>query len=99
MIDDALRSAALDRGVELKLMISALHFTPKLFYFLKSLQALDSAARLNNGSIEVKIFKVPATTEFQRQMKGDRRTHNKFMVTEDKCIIGNLPFLNFSIIS
>lgn len=88
MIDEALRRAALERGVEVKLLVAALHFVPKVLYFLKSLQSLDDVARLQGGSIEVKIFKVPAITEFQSQIKRERRTHNKFMVSEDTCVVG-----------
>lgn len=86
VIDDALRRAALDRGVEVKLLVAALHFVPHMLHFLKSLQALNAAA--HPGSIQVRIFKVPAFTEFQSTIARERRTHNKFLVTESSAVIG-----------
>ncbi len=42
IIDDALRLAAVTRGVELRLLVGALHYVPQTMVFLRSLQALNN---------------------------------------------------------
>ncbi|KRZ07255.1 Phospholipase D3 [Trichinella zimbabwensis] len=86
VIDTALRKAVIESGVELKILVAALHFVKENLAFLKSLQAINGCS--SKGSVEIKIFNVPAITAFQRQIARDRRTHNKFMVTENTVIIG-----------
>ncbi|KRZ29838.1 Phospholipase D3 [Trichinella pseudospiralis] len=86
VIDTALRKAVIESGVELKILVAALHFVKENLAFLKSLQAINGCS--TKGSVEIKIFNVPAITAFQRQIARDRRTHNKFMVTENTVIIG-----------
>ena len=52
MIDDALRSAAFDRGIQVRLLISNwTHTAPDTFVYLRSLLVLNGALR--HGSIEV----------------------------------------------
>uniref|UniRef100_A0A5S6Q1J0 PLD phosphodiesterase domain-containing protein n=1 Tax=Trichuris muris TaxID=70415 RepID=A0A5S6Q1J0_TRIMR len=85
VIDNALRKAVVERGVEVKILAAALHFVKENLHFMQSLQALANCA--DKGSIEIKIFKVPAVTDFHKRIARDRRTHNKFMVTEDTVII------------
>ncbi|KFD73191.1 hypothetical protein M514_04796 [Trichuris suis] len=86
IIDNALRKAVVERGVEVKILAAALHFVKENLHFMQSLQTLANCA--DNGTIEIKIFKVPSVTDFHRKIARDRRTHNKFMLTEDTVIIG-----------
>ena len=50
VIDDAIRKAVMERGVEVKLLAAALHFVPQTLRFLKSLQALNGAS---DGRIDI----------------------------------------------
>uniref|UniRef100_A0AC34F6S7 PLD phosphodiesterase domain-containing protein n=1 Tax=Panagrolaimus sp. ES5 TaxID=591445 RepID=A0AC34F6S7_9BILA len=85
VIDNALRSAVL-RGVDVKIIVSALHYPEISLRFLKSLESLKG---INNAAtIEVRVFKVPTSSKAQSVLKRERRTHNKFMVTENSAIIG-----------
>lgn len=51
VIDDALRRAVIERGVEVKLLAAALHFVPQTLRFLKSLESLNGMNP--KGSIQV----------------------------------------------
>uniref|UniRef100_A0A915IM17 PLD phosphodiesterase domain-containing protein n=1 Tax=Romanomermis culicivorax TaxID=13658 RepID=A0A915IM17_ROMCU len=84
VIDNAVRRAVIERGVELKLISAALHFVPQNLKFLQSLEALNGL----QGSVHIKILRVPSETEFHRMFARDRRTHRKFMVTENDVVIG-----------
>lgn len=83
VIDNALRRAIV-RGVEVKMLVAALHYPALGLRFLDSLETLNGL----NGTIEVRIFKVPTSTSMQTIMIRERRTHNKFVVTDDTVIIG-----------
>ncbi|EPB65544.1 hypothetical protein ANCCEY_15392 [Ancylostoma ceylanicum] len=58
--------------------------------FLRSLASLDSLNE--NATIEVRIFKVPSTDVDSIVVSRERRTHNKFMVSEKAAIIGRFKF-------
>nr|CAD2178950.1 unnamed protein product [Meloidogyne enterolobii] len=85
-IDNDIREAIL-RGVKIKIISTALHFPNKGLGFLKSLEVLGE--RHSGGSVSVKIFKVPADSfAYQPVLQRDRRTHKKFLMTDDTLIIG-----------
>ncbi|TMS36497.1 hypothetical protein L596_003647 [Steinernema carpocapsae] len=85
VIDDAIRRAIL-RGVEMKMLVAALHYPTIGLRFLNSLSSLQGINA--NTSIEIKIFKVPTSDDAMSVMRRERRTHNKFLVTDDIVIIG-----------
>lgn len=86
IIDDALRTAAIDNKVHIKLLISQWnHSRESEDYFLKSLTAISNSYR--GVSIEVKRFIVPGTPE-QNKIPFGRVNHNKYMVTESTAYIG-----------
>uniref|UniRef100_F1KU68 Phospholipase D3 n=1 Tax=Ascaris suum TaxID=6253 RepID=F1KU68_ASCSU len=85
VIDDAIRKAVF-RGVEVKMLVAALHYPALGLRFLSSLESLSGIN--TNGSIEARIFKVPTPAAMQTVMVRERRTHNKFVVTDDTIIIG-----------
>ncbi|EYB97877.1 hypothetical protein Y032_0136g1975 [Ancylostoma ceylanicum] len=84
IIDDALRRAVL-RGVHVRILAAALHYPEMGTRFLRSLASLDSLNE--NATIEVRIFKVPSTDVDSIVVSRERRTHNKFMVSEKAAII------------
>lgn len=82
-IDDALRRAAFDRKVRVRLLASEWESTrPDMKLYLRSLAALNTA---NNASVEVKLYKVPPYTI---QIDYARVNHNKFMVTDRVAYVG-----------
>eukprot|EP00794_Sanderia_malayensis_P008275 gene8275-9159_t len=84
VIDNALRSAAYDRGVSIKILASNWsHTKPEMIPMLKSLQAFSSACR--NGSIQIKLFTVPPG---RVKIPFTRVNHNKYMVTESTAYVG-----------
>ncbi|XP_067143881.1 5'-3' exonuclease PLD3-like isoform X2 [Centruroides vittatus] len=84
-IDDALKEAAINRRVNVKLLISHWNHTrPVMLSFLKSLQILNS----KEIPIEVKLFVVPSFTPSQSKIPFARVNHNKYMVTEKTGYIG-----------
>uniref|UniRef100_A0A7E4UQ78 PLD phosphodiesterase domain-containing protein n=1 Tax=Panagrellus redivivus TaxID=6233 RepID=A0A7E4UQ78_PANRE len=85
VIDNALRAAIL-RGVDVKLLVAALHYPEISLKFIKSLELLTGT--VNNATFEARVFKVPTSVDAQMVMRRERRTHNKFMVTENAVIIG-----------
>uniref|UniRef100_A0A1I8AP36 PLD phosphodiesterase domain-containing protein n=1 Tax=Steinernema glaseri TaxID=37863 RepID=A0A1I8AP36_9BILA len=85
VIDDAIRRAIL-RGVEVKMLVAALHYPTVGLRFLNSLESLQGINA--NTSIEIKIFKVPTSDGAKSVMRRERRTHNKFLVTDEHVIIG-----------
>ncbi|XP_073974399.1 5'-3' exonuclease PLD3-like isoform X3 [Rhodnius prolixus] len=86
VIDNALKSAAIDRKVELRLLISFWNYTnPAQKYFLKSLS--DLSGLFKGVSLSVKFFVVPSTAA-QRKISHARVNHNKYMVTDNTAYIG-----------
>ncbi|XP_075151509.1 5'-3' exonuclease PLD3-like [Haematobia irritans] len=86
VIDDALRSAAINRKIQIKLLISWWkHSDPSEDYFLKSLQALSYS--LPDVDIRIKRFIVPSN-EHEAQIPYGRVNHNKYMVTDNVAYIG-----------
>lgn len=86
IIDDALRSAAIEHKVNVRLLISWWkHSSPSAGYFLESLAALTKSYR--NVKIEVKLFIVPTNADFDK-IPFTRVNHNKYMVTDVAAYIG-----------
>lgn len=85
-IDDALREAAIERNVSVKLLISYWqHSRTSIDFFLRSLTALTGA--LPHVNIEVRRFVVPASPD-QAKIPFGRVNHNKYMVTDKTAYIG-----------
>ncbi|KAJ8688433.1 hypothetical protein QAD02_024228 [Eretmocerus hayati] len=86
IIDDALKAAAIERKVSVKLLISKWkHSRQSEDYFLKSLEDLsNSYAKVN---IEVRRFVVPMNAS-QEKIPFSRVNHNKYMVTDMAAYIG-----------
>uniref|UniRef100_A0AC35TGA2 PLD phosphodiesterase domain-containing protein n=1 Tax=Rhabditophanes sp. KR3021 TaxID=114890 RepID=A0AC35TGA2_9BILA len=101
-IDTALRSAAFDRRVHVKLLMSKWNHTSRAFYkHLKSLSDISKALpcvrytagngekyceKNSWGTIEVKLFEVPE--DGFEWAAYTRVNHNKYMVTESTAFIG-----------
>ncbi|XP_046741298.1 5'-3' exonuclease PLD3-like isoform X2 [Diprion similis] len=86
IIDDALRSAAIEHKVHVKLLISRWkHSPPSADYFLNSLTVLTNSYR--NVKIEAKRFIVPTNPDFNK-IPDTRVNHNKYMVTDIAAYIG-----------
>ncbi|XP_077530172.1 5'-3' exonuclease PLD3-like [Haemaphysalis longicornis] len=84
-IDDALRSAAIKRRIEVHLLVSHWNHTHHtMINYLRSL----SAIRSRYVNIHVKLFTVPAFTPEQEKIPFGRVNHNKYMVTDNKAYIG-----------
>ncbi|XP_013173651.1 PREDICTED: phospholipase D3-like isoform X2 [Papilio xuthus] len=85
-IDDAIRAAALERRVRVRLLISWWsHSLPAQDHYLRSLTALAQA--LPGVDIQVKRFVVPSTPD-QDKIPFARVNHNKYMVTDRTALIG-----------
>lgn len=85
-IDTAIRAAACTRGVEVNLLVSCWPHSPRaMFVFLQSLAVLHH--RPLGCNINVKVFKVPSTTE-QEKIPFARVNHAKYMVTDRVVYIG-----------
>ncbi|KAL8566112.1 hypothetical protein ACOMHN_051838 [Nucella lapillus] len=88
VIDDALRHAAFDRRVSVRLLASRWKHTKKDMYaFLCSLQMMVHV-RYPRVSVQVKLFEVPTYTKNQSQIPFSRVNHNKYMVTDQHAYIG-----------
>nr|XP_050851450.1 5'-3' exonuclease PLD3-like isoform X4 [Vespula vulgaris] len=86
VIDNALRAAAIERKVTIKLLISLWkHSRASENYFLKSLEKLTNSYR--NVKIEIKRFVVPSSSELDN-IPFSRVNHNKYMVTDISAYIG-----------
>ncbi|XP_061400820.1 LOW QUALITY PROTEIN: 5'-3' exonuclease PLD3-like [Musca vetustissima] len=86
IIDDALRSAAIDRKIKIKLLISWWkHSNPSEDYFLRSLQDLSKS--LPKVDIQIKRFIVPSDDN-EPKIPFGRVNHNKYMVTDNVAYIG-----------
>jgi len=87
VIDDALKKAAIERQVEVKILASHWNHTRESMpYFLKSLSVLNNSYA--SISIEVKLFVVPSFTIEQALIPFARVNHNKYMVTDNAAYIG-----------
>jgi len=87
MIDDALRRAAIERGVRVELLMSEwAHTRQSMFKYLKSLQDLNGIS--SHVNIKVKMFKVPSFTPDQAKIPFGRVNHNKYLVTEEIGFVG-----------
>ncbi|KAL3873113.1 hypothetical protein ACJMK2_036269 [Sinanodonta woodiana] len=85
VIDDALRRAAVERPITVRLLGSFWKHTPEqMIRYLHSLETISSY----NIKVEVKLFEVPAYTEAQRLIPYARVNHNKYMVTDKTAYIG-----------
>ncbi|XP_047522173.1 5'-3' exonuclease PLD3-like isoform X2 [Pieris napi] len=85
-IDDALRAAALERHVRVRMLISWWrHSSPAEEHYLRSLAALNQA--LPHLDIQVRRFIVPSTPD-QDKIPYARVNHNKYMVTDKTAYIG-----------
>lgn len=87
VIDDALRAAAINRGVSVRLLISHwAHTRPAITRYLTSLTSLSGTKP--KVDIQVKMFTVPAFTPAQQKIPFGRVNHNKYMVTDKQGYIG-----------
>nr|XP_033813191.1 phospholipase D3-like isoform X2 [Geotrypetes seraphini]XP_033813192.1 phospholipase D3-like isoform X2 [Geotrypetes seraphini]XP_033813193.1 phospholipase D3-like isoform X2 [Geotrypetes seraphini] len=85
-VDDRLRTAACDRRVVVRLLVSCWsHSDMSMFVFLESLSLLSQEPL--GCPIEVKVFVVPANEE-QKKIPFARVNHNKYMVTDRIAYIG-----------
>lgn len=85
IIDDALRSAVFDRGVELRLLVGLMpHDLTRAdeFHYLASLAALNGSGSAGNVRSNAKLFIIPAYTPAQKKLNYARVNHAKFLVTE-----------------
>ncbi|KAA3679924.1 phospholipase D3/4 [Paragonimus westermani] len=85
-IDDALRRAAVDRDVEVRLLVSRWPYTsPTMTKYLTSLKALNGIRR---SRIRIRYFEVPVLTIEQHRIPHARVNHNKYMVTDKAAYVG-----------
>nr|CAD7577065.1 unnamed protein product [Timema californicum] len=85
-IDDALRRAAINNNVHVRLLISHWNHTrPATLNFLSSLRQISYS--FPGVVLEVKLFVVPST-EAQSKIPYARVNHNKYMVTDNTAYIG-----------
>lgn len=86
-IDNALRKAASERKVRVRLLFSKWsHAKEEELMWYRSLNAVQSP-ELKGGGIHVKMFEVPAD-EFQKKIPYARVKHDKYMVTDNGLFIG-----------
>uniref|UniRef100_A0A4W5PZ82 PLD phosphodiesterase domain-containing protein n=1 Tax=Hucho hucho TaxID=62062 RepID=A0A4W5PZ82_9TELE len=84
-IDDALKRAAFERNVKVRLLVSCGRDTdPAMLPFLQSLASLNYPAQ--RISIQVKLFIVPVGNP--SDIPHSRVNHNKYMVTDKMAYIG-----------
>lgn len=87
VIDDALKRAAIERGVRVRLMASRWSHTRKsMSVYLRSLDSFRSLGP--RGRIQVKTFVVPTIGPDQARIPFARVNHNKYMVTDESAYIG-----------
>ncbi|XP_008819674.1 phospholipase D4 [Nannospalax galili] len=85
VLDNALRAAAFNRGVRVRLLVSCWSNTdPTMFPYLRSLQSLSNPSA--GISVDVKIFIVPMGNH--SNIPFSRVNHSKFMVTDKTAYIG-----------
>ncbi|CAL8099888.1 unnamed protein product [Calicophoron daubneyi] len=86
VIDDALRTASLNRDVEVRLLISRWsHSARSALNYLSSLRALHG---IRGSRLRVRYFVVPSFTAEQQSIPYARVNHNKYMVTDRTAYIG-----------
>uniref|UniRef100_A0AAV2JI85 Uncharacterized protein n=1 Tax=Knipowitschia caucasica TaxID=637954 RepID=A0AAV2JI85_KNICA len=79
VLDDAIKTAALDRSLKIRMLISCgRNSDPQMLPFLQSLAALDTPSLHIN--IKIKLFIVPVGN--QTDIPFSRVNHNKYMVTD-----------------
>ncbi|XP_053291296.1 5'-3' exonuclease PLD4 [Pleuronectes platessa] len=84
-IDEALRTAAFERRVKIRMLISCgRNSDPAMLPFLQSLASMDSP--LHGISIQVKLFILPVGNH--SDIPYARVNHNKYMVTDKVAYIG-----------
>ncbi|XP_037812840.1 5'-3' exonuclease PLD3-like [Lucilia sericata] len=85
-IDDALKEAAINRRIKIKMLISWWRYSnPSEDFFLRSLQAISKS--MPGVDIQIKRFVVPAD-EHEFLIPYGRVNHNKYMVTDNTAYIG-----------
>ncbi|XP_039768080.1 5'-3' exonuclease PLD4 [Ornithorhynchus anatinus] len=85
VIDNALRAAAFNRNVPIRLLVSCgVDTDPSMFAYLRSLRALHHPEA--NVTVEVKVFIVPIKNH--SNVPFGRLNHSKYMVTETVVYIG-----------
>ncbi|XP_029981787.1 phospholipase D4 [Sphaeramia orbicularis] len=86
VIDDAIRAAAFDRKVRIRMLISCGRDSdPSMLPFLQSLASMDSPHQ--HISIKIKLFTVPVGNH--SDIPYSRVNHNKYMLTDKVAYIGN----------
>ncbi|XP_044767078.1 5'-3' exonuclease PLD3-like [Coccinella septempunctata] len=86
VIDDAIKTAAIDHKIKIKMLISWWnHSRTSEDSFLRSLTSLENS--YPQVSIEVRRFIVPAN-KTQQKIPYARVNHNKYMVTDNMAFIG-----------
>ncbi|KAE8289781.1 Phospholipase D4 [Larimichthys crocea] len=84
-IDDAIRTAAFEKKVKIRMLISCGQDSdPAMLPFLQSLASLDSPQKDIN--IQIKLYIVPVAN--QSDIPYSRVNHNKYMVTDKVAYIG-----------
>ncbi|KAM7402863.1 hypothetical protein PAMA_003673 [Pampus argenteus] len=84
-IDDAIRTAAIERKVKIRMLISCGRDSdPAMLPFLQSLASMDSPQQHIN--IQLKLYIVPVGN--QSDIPYSRVNHNKYMVTDREAYIG-----------
>ncbi|XP_037602245.1 5'-3' exonuclease PLD4 [Sebastes umbrosus] len=84
-IDDTIRTAAFERKVKMRMLISCGRDSdPAMLPFLQSLASMDSPHQ--NISIQIKMYIVPVGN--QSDFPYTRVNHNKYMVTDQVAYIG-----------
>ncbi|XP_054470021.1 5'-3' exonuclease PLD4 [Anoplopoma fimbria] len=84
-IDEAIRTAAFERKVKMRMLISCGRDSdPAMLPFLKSLASMDSPHQ--DISIQIKLYIVPVGN--QTDIPYTRVNHNKYMVTDKVAYIG-----------
>ncbi|KAK5916603.1 hypothetical protein CgunFtcFv8_011570 [Champsocephalus gunnari] len=85
VIDDAIRTAAFERRVKIRMLISCGRDSdPAMLPFLQSLASMDSPH--HNISLQLKLYIVPVGN--QSDIPYTRVNHNKYMVTDKVAYIG-----------
>uniref|UniRef100_A0A6B2EFG0 Putative phospholipase d n=1 Tax=Phlebotomus kandelakii TaxID=1109342 RepID=A0A6B2EFG0_9DIPT len=85
-IDNALRKAAIENKVSVKLLISWWNNSrPAEDYFLRSLEDISNAYQ--NVDVQIKRFIVPSSDD-QARIPFARVNHNKYMVTDNVAFVG-----------
>ncbi|XP_046567384.1 5'-3' exonuclease PLD3-like isoform X1 [Haliotis rubra] len=88
IIDDALRYAAINRNVTVRMLGSKWpHTDEDMPTFLRSLLTVSDVC-CPDIKLEVKMFEVPAFTPAQAEIPFARVNHNKYMVTDQHAYIG-----------